>query len=296
MASQASDWSEQPPLVGRVVAVSGAGGAGIGTAALAAAARAGARVVGFDTSADGRAVAAEAAGPDALILDVDATDVAAVEAVLTDEVEPRLGPVDGLVNVVGGMRAHHWGRLVDIDDDTIDGLLTTNLKAPLATSRAVARRLLHHGRPGSIVHVSSASGIVGMPFGALYGAAKAALINLTRTMAVEWGPDGIRVNAVAPGTIVTPKPGRERFDDAGAGVGTGAPGDDAALATIPLRRRGQPADVAGPVTFLLSDAAAYVTGQTLGVDGGMLARPPFNDATDLPAFVRDPALRARLGR
>jgi NAD(P)-dependent dehydrogenase (short-subunit alcohol dehydrogenase family) len=273
-------------LQGRVVAVAGAGGGGIGTAAVAAAVAAGASVVGFDTSAAGREVASAAGA--SLVLDVDATSRAAVEDALVGEVEPRLGPVDGLVNVVGGMRAHHWARLVDVDDDAIDELLATNLRAPLATSQAVTRRLLHHGRSGAIVHVSSVAGLVGMPFGGLYGAAKAAMANLTRTMAVEWGPAGIRVNAVAPGTIVTPKPERERFDDPAMAV------DDDALTRVPLRRRGTPADVAGPVTFLLSDLAAYVTGQVLVVDGGMLARPPFNDADDLPVFVRDPALRARL--
>lgn len=275
-------------LDGRVVVVAGAGGGGIGTATCLHLAACGATVIGLDSSPAGRALAAEELRRTSAayeVLDVDVSRDEPVRAVLGD-VESRHGPVDGLVNVVGGMRAHHWGALDELPRAAIDDVLAMNLMAPVTASRAVAARLRHHGRPGAIVHIASVAGLTGMPYGALYGAAKAALVNLTRSMAVEWGPFGLRVNAVAPGTIATAKIGRERFD----GETTG---DDGAH-VVPLRRRGTPDDVAGVVTFLLSDLAGYVSGQTLAVDGGMLARPAFTDADDLPVFVRDANLRSRL--
>ena len=108
-------------------------------------------------------------------------------------------------------------------------------------------------------------------------------------MAVEWGRYRLRVNAVAPGTIRTQKLGRTRFDTKET--------DEMRQLTrdvIPLGRRGEPGDVAGAVLYLLSDLAEFVSGQTLAVDGGALARAPYNDGDNLPVFVTDPALRSRL--
>jgi NAD(P)-dependent dehydrogenase (short-subunit alcohol dehydrogenase family) len=281
-------------LDGGTVLVSGAGGGGIGTAVCVAAARAGATVVGLDNSAAGRAAAATAladVGPGHRVLDVDVRSRARVEATVA-KIEAGLGPVTGLVNVVGGMRARHWQRLADLDDEIFGSVLDLNLVPPMVVSRAVADRVIRRGGRASIVQIASVAGLSSMPFGAAYGAAKAALVNLTRTMAVEWGPHGIRVNAVAPGTIRTPKLGRERFDlEDGDGDGTGG---EPAWPAVPLRRRGVPDDVAGAVLFLLSDLAAYVAGHVLVVDGGMTARPPFNDDDDMPVFVRDAELRRRL--
>ena len=122
-----------------------------------------------------------------------------------------------------------------------------------------------------------------MPYGAGYAAAKAALVNLTRTMAVEWGHSGIRVNAVACGTIQSAEARRWA-----GGV------DDAARRVVPLGRPGEPDEIAGPVLFLLSDLARYVSGAVLGVDGGALARAPYNDEHDIPVFITDPELHRRL--
>ena len=279
-------------LDGRAYVVGGAGGGGIGTAICAMLAEAGASIVGIDKTELGRSTAEDAlnrAGGTHLVLDADLTDPGAIAAAL-EQAAKRLGPIRGAVNVVGGMLPGHWASLVEQGAiQAFDDVMTLNLKPTLVTATAVARAIAAHGLGGSIVNVASAAGLISMAYGAGYGAAKAALINLTRTMAVEWGQYRLRVNAVAPGTIRTKKIGRARFDK--------TENKDAmaqALKTIPLGRRGEADDVAGAVLYLVCDLSAYVTGQTLAIDGGMLARPPFNDGDDLPVFVTDEAMRKNL--
>jgi NAD(P)-dependent dehydrogenase (short-subunit alcohol dehydrogenase family) len=276
----------------RAYLVAGAGGGGIGTAICAMLAEAGATVVAVDKTEIGRDIAAKALAPfgdSHLVLDADLTDVAAVEAMLA-EASSRAGAICGAVNVVGGMLLHHWTALTDpLAPEAFDDVMRFNLRPTLIASTAVARAIAAHGLGGSIVNVASAAGLVSMAYGAGYGAAKAALINLTRTMAVEWGQYRLRVNAVAPGTIRTKKIGRARFDTAES--------DEMRQRTrdvIPLGRRGEPDDVAGAVLYLLSNLAEYVSGQTIAIDGGALARAPYTDGDNLPVFVTDPALRGRL--
>jgi NAD(P)-dependent dehydrogenase (short-subunit alcohol dehydrogenase family) len=276
----------------RAYLVAGAGGGGIGTAICAMLADAGATVIAVDKTELGREIAAKALAPFGdhhLVLDADLTDVAAVEQMLGDAAK-QAGAIRGAVNVVGGMLPHHWTALTDpLAPEAFDDVMRFNLRPTLIASTAVARAIAAHGLGGSIVNVASAAGLVSMAYGAGYGAAKAALINLTRTMAVEWGRYRLRVNAVAPGTIRTQKLGRARFD-------TGET-DEMRKTTrdvIPLGRRGEADDVAGGVLYLLSDLSEYVSGQTIAIDGGALARAPYTDGDNLPVFVTDPALRGRL--
>ena len=155
-----------------------------------------------------------------------------------------------------------------------------NLQSAFVTTHAVAGRLVDAGAGGSIVVLSSISGVQAMPFGAPYAAAKAAILALVRTAALELAPHGVRVNAVAPGH----DPRRRR-------VGLRSEEEQ------PPSRCGaaaRPDDVAGAVLYLLSDVAGFVTGHTLVVDGGSSVRPSFLDADDLPVFVHDADLRARL--
>jgi len=272
--------------------VAGAGGGGIGTQVCATLAAAGAHVLALDRDEAGCATARSilSADPDAhAVVQVDLMEEAGIDQLFA-ETQARLGPIRGLVNVVGGMPSADLAAPM-LDDGELgrfDFLMRLNLVPALIASRAAARLMRDQGQGGSIVNTASGSGHVSMAYGAGYGAAKAALMNLTRTMAVEWGPMNIRVNAVSPGSIRTETVGRGKL----AG---GEPGpDDPAMRTIPLRRRGTTRDIANGALFLLSDLSSYITGQILDIDGGTMARPSFNDAYDVSVFMTAPALRARL--
>jgi len=275
-------------LSGRVVVVAGAGGGGIGTAICRMLAEAGASIAALDVREDALAAVTEAvAGTRGthrnLVVDVRNADE--VERAVTAAGEQ--GPLHGLVHVAGGLFPDQWAPLVDLDLAVFDRVLELNLRAALATSQSVARRLIAQGGGGSIVTISSVAGLTAMPFGVGYSAAKAAMLALVRTAAIEWGPHAIRVNAVAPGTVRTPK--SQRGAPAGADIDT-----PEERAVLPLGHRGHPDDIAGAVLFLLSELAAWVTGQVLAVDGGSSIRPSFLGADNLPVFVRDEAMRSRL--
>jgi 3-oxoacyl-[acyl-carrier protein] reductase len=260
-------------LTGRTIVVAGAGGGGIGTATARVLTAAGATVVGLDIDAQRLADADVAVSRVVDVRDPDALDEALAD----------VGPLDGLVHVAGGLRVDQWSPTDRVPLDTFDAVLGLNLRAAVTTSQAVARRMLADARPGSIVYIASIAGLSAMPYGAAYAVAKAGLLALARSQAVEWGAAGIRVNAVAGGTVRTPKSESENASN--------RPED---TRTIPLRRRGTPDDIAGAVLFLCSDLARFVTGHTLAVDGGASVKPSFVGEDDLPVFVRDPAMRRRM--
>ena len=278
-------------LEGRAVLVAGAGGGGIGTQVCALLARLGADVVGLDIRQEAldpvREALAGTAGQHSLVV-ADVRDRQQVGAALDAALEASGHPLHGAVHVAGGMRPAQWAPLLAADEEgydaTFDEVSDLNLKAALITYRTAARRL---PAGGSIVGVASVAGLTATPYAAAYAASKAALISLTRTAALEWGGAGIRVNAVAPGTIRTPK-------TIAAAGGRVAPDTPAERAALPLGTRGTPADIAGAVVFLLSDLARWITGQVLPVDGGSSALPSFLDADRVPVFVHNEELRARL--
>jgi NAD(P)-dependent dehydrogenase (short-subunit alcohol dehydrogenase family) len=274
----------------RTIVVAGAGGGGIGTAVCRAAVELGANVVGIDIDQDALAEAEVAAaspldgggrrfhGVLADVCDQDDVDRAFLEAVVT------FGSVDGMVHVVGGQRAEHWHSLDGYPPRNLDAVFNLNVRSALLTSQAAAKAMTIAGRPGSIVHISSVASYFAAPYSLAYGVAKAALNSMTRTMAVEWGSRGVRVNGIAAGTIRTP---HSRGDDQSNSERDGV---------LPLKRRGTPEELASAVMFMLSDLSSFVTGQTLAVDGGSMVRPSYLGPDDIPVFVEDGELRQRLAQ
>ncbi len=262
--------------------MAGAGGGGIGTSISGLLAAAGATVVGVDNRAEALADFTAAAGDAHPSVVADLRDPADVERAVAAAGDSLFG----LVHVAGGMWPAQWSGLMDLEPAVFDDVMELNVRSMMLTTTAAARRLRALGRGGSIVALSSVAGLASMPYGAPYAAGKAALMSLVRTEALEWGALGIRVNAVAPGTVRTPKSLR--------GNPNPPPDTPAEAAAVPLGRRGTADDIAGAVLFLLSDLAAWITGQVLAVDGGSSARPSFLGTDNLPVFVRDDALRARL--
>jgi NAD(P)-dependent dehydrogenase (short-subunit alcohol dehydrogenase family) len=267
-------------LTGRPCLLVGGAGGGIGTALAHAVARAGAPVGVVTNLAEHAATVTEelrSLGARVVAVVADVTDddqlVRSVQSV-----REELGTIRHLVNVVGGNAADDYQRASAIDMTAFDRVLARNLRYAVATCREVASPLLEEGATGSIVNISSAASR-GAPLLGPYAAAKSGLEAYSRTAALEWAPSGIRVNVVSVGTVKTPR--------------TGTADDDAMARSIPLRRRGDPAEVASAALFLLSDLASYITGQTLVVDGGVTLGHP--GGAELSAFVTRPDVRARFG-
>ena len=268
-------------LEGHRTLVVGGGGGGIGSAVCQRLADAGSHVAAISIEQqhlETTVSAVTATGRQACGRLADVTDVAALEQAI-GEVAVELGPLDLVVNVVGGATVPHWHRLLDYPMESFDHLIDTNLRYALVSCQQVARTLVAAGDPGAMVNISSIAA-ASAPLLAVYGAAKAGLDSLTRTMAAEWGRYGIRVNNVAPGTINTPRAGRTALRDESSGL-------------IPLGRRGTPEEIADATVFLLSDRASYISGHTLVVDGGASHRSAALDEHDLPVFVTNPAIRER---
>lgn len=253
-------------LDGKAALVVG-GGFGIGRASALLLARAGADVVVADLD-ESRAIAVAkeitGLGRRATACTGDITDRAQAEDLVAAAAAFH-GRLDVVINMVG---AAAWAKLLEVDDATWSLDLTRNLTQHLYVGTAAARRMIDQGTGGRIAVVASVSGIYGAPNHGAYGAAKAGLMDLVRTMAQEWGPHGIRVNAVAPDMIGTPRV-LAAYADQG-----NDPDEIARADGAPLGRFGTPEEIAGPLVFLVSDLAGFMTGQTLVVDGGQRAAFP----------------------
>lgn len=239
----------------RAVVVTG-GGRGMG-AAIARALGSGWTVGVLDRDRAAADATARDLGADAVALVADTTDEVAVAAELDRFASLAGVPVTGLVANAGIVR---FGPLLDLSLDDWRSVVEVNLTGTFVTARAVARRLVAAGRGGSIVTVTSMNGVAPGPNAGAYAATKAGIARMTQQMALEWGPLGIRVNAVAPGLI-----------EVGMAEAIYADADVRRRRerAVPIGRLGTGEDVASVVRFLLSDEAAYVTGAELLVDGGV---------------------------
>ena len=174
----------------------------------------------------------------------------------TAKVLHRWGRLDGLVNNAGLTGPVAIAPFLTVDPAKIEDILATNLKGPIYCSQSFARRAVERGQPGAIVNIASVGAFAAQENASIYCASKAALVALTRAMALELAPHQIRVNAVAPGDILTPA------------------NSDVAPSryprTTPWGRRGTPKEIGEAVAFLLSDNSSFTTGTTLTVDGGLL--------------------------
>ncbi len=247
------------------------GGFGSGRLTSLLLARAGASVAVADIDGDrARSVAAEVGGH-AIVADVTTPDGATAAV---DEAHEELGGLTRLANIVGLVDQRAF---LDSDPALWDAQIRLNLLSHMYVCHAAGRHMVAAGR-GVIAMVASVSGVYGARNQAAYGAAKAGVMSLARTLADEWGPHGVRVNCVAPDITAVPRlmaqlPGSEeeilaQFDAMAAADG------------VPLRRFGRTHEIAGPLLFLLSDLSSFMSGQTLVVDGGTMVHFPHHTAAD----------------
>jgi NAD(P)-dependent dehydrogenase (short-subunit alcohol dehydrogenase family) len=252
-------------LEGKVGVITGAAG-GIGRQIALDMAGVGARIVAVDRNGRGAEKTCSSLSSDrSLALAVELTEDGAGDEIVEGAVE-AFGTIDILVNCAGVFPST---PALEISADEWDHVFGVNLRAPFLCSRAVARRMVATGRPGNIVNISSSAGAIARPGVAHYCASKAALIMLTKVLAIEWAEHGIRVNAVAPGLVETP--GVEDL----LATEEGRREHQQKVDKIPMGRTGEPREIAEAVIFLASDAASFVTGHTLFVDGGYSAGHTF---------------------
>ncbi len=265
-------------FAGKTVLVTG-GGVGIGRAAAEGFRDAGARVIVIEIDPARAEEARAALGKDALVVVGDVTDPAAV-ASLAATIETEFGGLDVLVNTVGDflMLAKPFDQLSDAE---IAKLYATNLGQVFSVTKAMIPLLRRKGAGSSIVSVSSIEGFRGIPNCAVYAACKAGLTGFTQSLALELGPEGIRVNLIAPETTETPQ----------VPVSLMIPEEHRGHIPnwIPLGRFGTPQDMASGILFLASPHAAWITGTALHIDGGALAaagwyRDPRGTWTNLPVL------------
>jgi NAD(P)-dependent dehydrogenase (short-subunit alcohol dehydrogenase family) len=274
-------------LTGRIVVVSGAGGGGIGTTVTAMAARAGATVIAVSRSKenlDEHIVPLAKQGLAVVPVAADASTDEGIAAVI-EQARGAAGQLYGLVNVAGGAAPSTWMPSTRVTRSDWRKIFTDNLETAFFMSQAVAAELVAQQRPGSIVSISSISGMNSAPFHIAYGTAKAAIPAMTRTMALELATSGIRVNAVAPGVTETAA-SRTYVDD----------DPDRDRQAIAMGRRGRPEEQAGAILFLLSELSSYITGQTLLVDGGLDLKWSHLGGDNTSLFLKDESFRAAIRR
>jgi 3-oxoacyl-[acyl-carrier protein] reductase len=248
------------PLEGRVAIVTGGGG-GLAEGICSRLASDGAAIAAVDVSrekAERVADVVKAAGAGAMAVETDISDRRSVEA-MAAEVARGLGRVDILVNNAAIYPRRAW---TEIEEEEWDRVMAVNLKGYFLCARAVYPLMKEQGR-GNIVNVASITFFIGWTLLLDYVSSKGGIVGFTRTLAREVGPDGINVNAIAPGAFPTDA---EKIHPDQEGYNRWV------LEQQSIKRRGTPEDVGNLVSFLASDASSFITGQTIGIDGGWMMR------------------------
>jgi gluconate 5-dehydrogenase len=251
-------------LAGRVALIPGGGGA-IGGAMAVALARAGAKVAIADVTLERSETVAERvreAGGEALALAVDATQEVECDRIVAETIA-RFGKVDIVVNAIGGGAGKVLFDAEAYPRDAWDWIYELNVRSTLLATQSAVRAMIAAGHGGKVLNISSVRASLGINAGySAYVAAKGAISSLTRQWATEWAKHGINVNAISPTFVDTPQVAMLLDDPAfKAGV----------VSRIPLGRVGGTDDLVGAAIFLCSDAASFITGQILGIDGGLTA-------------------------
>lgn len=244
-------------LAGKKALVTGAS-RGIGQVIAVAFAQAGADLALAARGAEGLAATARQVrdlGREAVPIPADLTSQEAASAAVAQAIE-ELGQLDVVVNNAGG--SNFVVPFLDMRMPGWEKVLRLNLDATMWTCHAAGAHMTARGS-GSVINVASVAGLAAAPFLAPYGAAKAAVVSLTKTLAVEWGRTGVRVNALCPGWTAT---------DLNRALWDTPDGGQATIATVPMARWAKPEEMAGPAVFLASEASSYMTGQVLVIDGG----------------------------
>jgi NAD(P)-dependent dehydrogenase (short-subunit alcohol dehydrogenase family) len=246
-------------LAGRVVIVTGGAG-GLGSAMARGVAAAGGAVAVADRDGPRAAAVADAvrgAGGKSCAVTVEVTDPVGVER-MVEEVTAVLGPIDGLVNAAG---ITHRAPAVEFPLPDWERILAVNLTGTFLCCQAVGRGMLARRR-GRIVNIASIAGHIGLPGTVAYSASKGGVVMVTRALAVEWASANVQVNAIAPSWFAT---------DMGNVIEREPAYQERVMRRVPVGRMGKPDELVGATVFLLSDAAAMITGHVLAVDGGVLA-------------------------
>jgi NAD(P)-dependent dehydrogenase (short-subunit alcohol dehydrogenase family) len=258
-------------LTNRVAVVTG-GGSGIGRGIAAGLAAFGAKVAIWERNAEPCASAAEETG--ALGITCDVRDSGQVDAALAQTVA-ELGPVTILVNNAGGV---FFSGILDTTENGWDAMYKSNLRHVYLCTQRVARHIVERKLSGSVISVTSIEGVRAAPGYATYAAAKAGVINYTKTAALELAPHGIRVNALAPDLTMTE--GIRSISPPGT--------EERASLMIPMGRPGHVDEMAGAAVFLASQMSSYITGQTIHVDGGTQASSGWSHDPDTGEYVLGP--------
>jgi NAD(P)-dependent dehydrogenase (short-subunit alcohol dehydrogenase family) len=262
---------------GRVVIVAGAGGGGMGTHITQMVADAGGTVIAVDNSQaklDKDIAPLQGEGRNIVPFVADVLSDAGIASVMDCALKAK-GDLYGLVTVVGGSDPI-WGPSIKTSRENWDKLFALNLDSMFFMTQAVARHLKATKKPGSLVSIASVSGLNANPHQIAYGASKAALISVMKTLALELAADGIRLNTVAPGAIATPQ----------GAVTMSVKDDESDRRAVPMARQGRAEEIASTVFFLLSEMSSYITGHYIAVDGGMNLKWAMLDEQNVPVYVK----------